>query len=940
MRSAILSVIALAILFPTLVSAALVTPDEAREVGTHFLNQMTVSLGSWGGADAPRITDCVEVWRDGLLLGYHLPVEPAGYIFVPSTRLLFPVKSFSFSEDSATDSEAGYWLVLKDALEQTLLAIEDRYGDLDQIGDDEAPADVRAQWEAPNRLGFAPTSLDTVGPLVMTKWEQGVPFNDSCPQGDGGTCVVGCVATAACQVMRYWRHPSCGTGSHSYYWDGDQSCGGSYGGGTLSANYGHAYDWWNMKRSYTFGYTPEQAAAVAQLSSDVGIAWNMDYGVCGSAANTADGRTVYPTYFKYLSGITRQNRSNYATADAWFARLREEFDADPPRPIHYRIYGHSIVCDGYITGGGTNYIHLNYGWGGSSDNWYAVDNLHCPWSGCDPMVEYALCGIQPGADFIDVTSGPLGDTGNSYGVAWGDYDGDGDQDLYVVNSGTANRLLRNDGGGAFTDVTAPPLGDASTGRAAAWADYDNDGDLDLYLCNTSGQANKLFRNDINDIGIFTDVTAGPLGDTGNTEDAAWADVDNDGDVDLYLVNNGSANRLLVNYYGTFIDQTPSPLGDAGSGYSAVWGDYDGDNDLDLYLVKNGANMLFRNDGGSFTDVTAGPLGDTGNGRAAAWGDYDNDADLDIYITNYGTANRLLRNDGLTGFVDVTSGPLGDTGNSMGTVWLDVDNDGDIDIYLANEGANKVLRNRGADSFQDATVTPLGDSGVGKGVAAADYDGDGRPDLYLANTGGTNRLFHNEYQPDNHWLRVRLVGTSSNAAGIGARVRVVAGGMSQVREISGGSGYCSQSTLVAEFGLGAAATADTIEVTWPYGSVEDTVAVAANQTVTITESDMSGLAGPAEISPEPVLLGARPNPFRASTTIRFALATGGRVSLKVFDIRGRLVSTLLDGESIGTGEQAVDWNGKDAQGRDAAPGLYFARLESGALAKTHRLIHLK
>lgn len=940
MRLAITAVLVALVIHPALASAALVTQSEATQVGERFLDHMVASLGSWGGAEDPAIKDCAEVKRGDLLLGYHLSVDPAGHIFVPSVRLLFPVKSFSFTADYAADPDAGYWLMLKDAMEQTLVTIEDRYGDLELLAPEIAPAEVNEQWESAGLRLLAPATLDTVGPLVMTKWDQGVPLNDSCPMGDGGRCVVGCVATAACQVMRYWRHPSYGTGTHSYYWNGDQSCGGSYGGGTLSADFNHAYDWWNMKKIYSLGYTAAQARAVADFCSDVGIAWNMDYGFCGSSAYTADGLTIYPTYFKYLGGLTRHNRSDYASADLWFARIRQEFDADPPRPIHYRIYTHSIVCDGYITGGGTNYIHLNYGWAGSSDNWYAVDNLYCPWSGCDPMVEYMLCGIEPGADFIDATSGPLGDTGATYGAAWGDYDGDGDDDLYIVNSGSANRLLRNDGGGAFTDVTSGPLGDTGAGRGAAWADYDNDGDLDLYLCNTSGQANKLFRND--GAGVFADATSGPLGDTGNTEGAAWGDFDNDGDADLYIVTDGGVNHLLVNYDGIFVDETPAPLAEANNGHSASWGDYDNDGDLDLYQVNGGPNNLFRNDGGTFTVVSAPPINDSHDGRGAAWGDYDNDGDLDLYLVNYGTANFLFRNDG-GAFTNVTTGVLGDTGNGTGCAWLDADNDGDLDIYLANEGANKIIRNRGGGVFQDATVVPLGDTGSGKAVAVADYDADGRTDVYLANSGGANRAFHNEYQQDNRWLKVRLVGVSSNAAGIGARVRVVAGGVSQIREISGASGYCSQNTLVAEFGLGAASTVDTLEVRWPYGSVQETTGVARNQVITIVESDVSGVAKPTESSPSLLLLEACPNPFRGSTAIRFAVATEQAVSLRMYDIRGRLVADLLGGlgaEAMEPGEQTLKWNGKDRNGADVAPGLYFLRLESGATAETRRLVHLK
>ncbi|MBE0565598.1 MAG: VCBS repeat-containing protein [Krumholzibacteria bacterium] len=442
-----------------------------------------------------------------------------------------------------------------------------------------------------------------------------------------------------------------------------------------------------------------------------------------------------------------------------------------------------------------------------------------------PAVDQMLQVVED-TDIQDVAAGtPLGDTGSGRAMAWGDYDNDGDLDLYLANSGQANKLFRNDGGGTFTDATSGPLGDTGYGRGVAWGDYDNDGDLDLYLSN-DGQANKLFRNDGG--GAFVDVTGvSPLGDTGWGYGVAWGDYDNDGDLDLYLANVGSANKLFRNDGGGgFADATGgTPLGDAGYGQGVAWGDYDDDGDLDLYLANYGqANKLFRNDGdGTFVDATSGQLANTGSGTGVAWGDYDNDGDLDLFLANSGEANKLFRNDGDGDFFDATglALPPGDSGSCHGVAWGDYDNDGDLDLYLANVGsANKLLRNDGG-TFLDATalVPPLGDAGNGFGVAWGDYDNDGDLDLYLANSGQANKLFRNDAAENQHWLQVKLEGTRSNRAGIGARVRVVAGGSSQIREISGGSGYCSQDAMVASFGLGAAATIDSLIVHWPSGVVQ-------------------------------------------------------------------------------------------------------------------------
>ncbi|RPJ42820.1 MAG: hypothetical protein EHM19_09840, partial [Candidatus Latescibacterota bacterium] len=433
----------------------------------------------------------------------------------------------------------------------------------------------------------------------------------------------------------------------------------------------------------------------------------------------------------------------------------------------------------------------------------------------------------------DVAAGLLADAGAGAAVAWGDYDGDLDPDLYIVNDGSANKLLRNIGVFGFDDQTSGPLGDAGAGAGAAWGDADNDGDPDLYLVNDG--ANKLFRND--GAGIFVDATSGPLGDAGAGRGAAWADIENDGDLDLYLANDGPNKLLRNDGAGVFVDATSGPLGDAGDCRGAAFTDYDDDGDLDLYLVNDGsANKLLRNDGaGVFIDATAGPLGDSGAGRGAAWGDYDNDGDLDLYVINDGP-NKLLRNDGAGAFADWTAGPLGDAGTAAAAGWADADNDGDLDLYLVNDGGqSRLLRNDGAGAFSDATVDPLGDAGSGAGMAWADYDGDGLVDIYVSDD-GPNRLYRNLSEPARSWLRVRAIGSVSNTSSIGARVRVVAGGASQLREIDGGSGSPSQASLDAEFGLGSATIVDTLLVRWPSGLEKVLVGVPADTRIVVRELD--------------------------------------------------------------------------------------------------------
>jgi hypothetical protein len=441
--------------------------------------------------------------------------------------------------------------------------------------------------------------------------------------------------------------------------------------------------------------------------------------------------------------------------------------------------------------------------------------------------------------WTDMTAAPI-DMYNqrSIGVAWGDYDSDGMQDLYVTClNGNPNKLFRNTGG-AFADMTIPALADTNGGYGAAWGDYDNDGDPDLYLANY-GSANKLFRNDGG--GAFADVTTSPLNDAGFGSHVSWVDYDKDGDLDIYLTNYGSANRLFRNDGGgSFTDVAAgAPLGYNGSSGGAAWGDYDNDGDVDVYLCcyYGETNHLFRNDGsGVFTDVTVAPLNDANESMGADWGDYDNDGDLDLYLVNNGQANKLFRNTGGV-FTDVTTFPLNDTYYGISAGWADYDNDGDLDLYLTNGGtANMLFMNLGGGVFDDYNNSFILDNGYGMGFGWGDIENDGDLDIYLANGGmfQTNKLFRNEVGDDNHWIKLDLVGTISNVSAIGARVRLVDAGSAQIREVTSGSGFCSQHALTVGFGVGGATLIDSIIVRWPSGIVQTLTNVNVDNHIQLVE----------------------------------------------------------------------------------------------------------
>ena len=284
----------------------------------------------------------------------------------------------------------------------------------------------------------------------------------------------------------------------------------------------------------------------------------------------------------------------------------------------------------------------------------------------------------------------------------------------------------------------------------------------------------------------------------------------------------------------------SPLA-GGSG--VAWGDYDNDGWPDLFAVNYGDFRLYHNNqDGTFTNVAA-TAGIAGNGECSpAWADYDNDSDLDLYVgcMSGSVAGYLFRNNGDATFTDVREAAwLNLSEQNRPVAWGDYDNDGWLDLFVAEPSAGRSCSTttRGDGTFSDGSLAAHLGSGSGyTGAAWGDYDGDGWLDLFIGNDGTPNLLYHNLLaSSENHWLQVKLLGTLSNVSGIGARVRVVAGGLAMNREVSGGSGFYSQNSLPAEFGLGTYTGTVTVEVYWPSGQLDLLSGVASDQVITVTES---------------------------------------------------------------------------------------------------------
>lgn len=285
-------------------------------------------------------------------------------------------------------------------------------------------------------------------------------------------------------------------------------------------------------------------------------------------------------------------------------------------------------------------------------------------------------------------------SGSSLGHSWIDYDLDCDYDLYISNGGVDgsqnNHLFQNTGDSFVQVLTGDVALSNGNSQTSNWGDFDNDGDLDLFVANLGNQNNFLFQNDGG--GNFTALTSTPPTiSAGESNDANWVDYDGDGDLDLFVANQLNQNNFLFqNNNGTFVQiNTGIIVNDGGESYGSVWGDYDNDGDLDLYVCNAvwQANFLYRNDGGgNFTKITSGSIvTDAFNSYGASWIDYDNDGDIDLFVTNIGGQNNCLyRNEGNSIFTRIFSGSIvNDGGHSRSCNWADIDNDGDLDCYVTN-----------------------------------------------------------------------------------------------------------------------------------------------------------------------------------------------------------------------------------------------------------------
>lgn len=541
------------------------------------------------------------------------------------------------------------------------------------------------------------------------------------------------------------------------------------------------------------------------------------------------------------------------------------------------------------------------------------------------------------------------------GAAVFDFNQDGWEDIWINGGSHRDVLYQNNHDGTFKEIGQSAglkiTADYKT-TSVVTGDYDNDGDRDVFITTREDQPNLLFQN--NGDNTFTEIGA-----IANLDEIAWsttasfADIDQDGFLDIYVGNYVEEFKYLVdrqqqilsgydhicqpnflylnNQDGTFSEVANQlNAADEGCALASTFTDFDNDGDTDLMVINDYGqwvipNNLLINDGveagNAFTEIDTNSTAKVGiYAMGVAIGDYDKDNDLDYYITNLGR-NALLQNQGNGLFIDTTQfAGVEDTYAEeeltvgWGTTFLDIDNDSDLDLLVANgfisalsfnrtnlKNEDKLFVNQGFSEekggvyFKDESkLCGLGDASTGRGLVKADFDNDGDLDLLIVRVTGTHDpefrrkvlYYENQLNSENNWLKVDL--TTLDAKKYGAHLRIVVDGESWVEEINGGSSHASQHSSIVHFGLGKAKIVDSLIVQYIGGEKAILTNLPVNEYLAIEEGTLQTTSVENAQKSTNLNLIVAPNPFRNQTIISFTNPDDQTFYLKVFDTLGNII----------------------------------------------------
>jgi len=557
-------------------------------------------------------------------------------------------------------------------------------------------------------------------------------------------------------------------------------------------------------------------------------------------------------------------------------------------------------------------------------------------------------------------------SGTYFGSSWVDADNDGKLDLYV----NRKAIYKNLGGGNFTQ-TGTGLQNQSGNLSNTWADYNNDGFIDCWVTSTGASNSFLYKN--NGDGSFTKITSGVIGDSAyNTGwGCAWGDYDNDGYTDLIIAaaNNfgvvNHPNRLYHNSGdGSFTRVDMPGLTDTLAPFTVpTWNDYDQDGDMDLFIGTGPGgsaavdclykNLLKETGTATLTRLNLPPLStDLVDGQVWNLIDYDNDGDLDAFLTNYASSlpNNLYKNNNGT-YVRMTEAQVGsivsDLGLFLANLWGDFNNDGYIDCIVTRQGGPASLyNNNGNGTFTRIDSSSIASSFGNFGATAGDYDNNGTLDLYLTGSTDSKGLYRNDLSNGNKWINIKCTGGGpqsnlSNKSAVGTKVKAKAtiNGVPvwQYREVSSQNSFNSMNMLNVHMGFGNASVIDSLIIIWPRGLKETFTNVSLNNFYNATEGQgiVSDISNGSILLPEGFRLYQNyPNPFNPSTLIGYQISGNNFVSLKIFDIAGKEISTIVNKDQpAGNYEVTFDGGGLSS-------GIYFYKLSAGDFSETKKMSLVK